>query len=138
MNPSLPEPNDDEWPVISVYTRAEALADGVLVDVTSSAREAGFRYPTAITQTLSAALVSEGSEGVPGQSFSGRLWDVLWLARLAAARSAQDRITFQVLLAQADPHSADCVAYQEITLSAVCSPGDLGEPVITIGFPSDF
>lgn len=28
--------------LISAYTRAEALADGLLVDVTETAREAGF------------------------------------------------------------------------------------------------
>ena len=31
------------------YTRAQAIEDGVLVDVTETAREAGFRCPVAIT-----------------------------------------------------------------------------------------
>jgi hypothetical protein len=35
--------------VISVYTRAQALADGVLIDAGAMAREAGFRWPVAIT-----------------------------------------------------------------------------------------
>lgn len=35
--------------VISVYTRAQALADGVLIDAGPMAREAGFRWLTAIT-----------------------------------------------------------------------------------------
>ena len=35
--------------VISVYTRAQALAEGVLIDAGPMAREAGFRWPVAIT-----------------------------------------------------------------------------------------
>ncbi len=35
--------------LIPVYTRAQALADGVLVDVTETAKEAGFRAPVALT-----------------------------------------------------------------------------------------
>jgi hypothetical protein len=36
--------------LISSYTRSEALADGVLVDVTETAREAGFVIPVALTR----------------------------------------------------------------------------------------
>jgi hypothetical protein len=36
--------------LISSYTRSEALADGVLVDVTETAREAGFVVPVALTR----------------------------------------------------------------------------------------
>jgi len=35
--------------VISTYTRARALEDGVLVDVRAMAKEAGFRFPVAMT-----------------------------------------------------------------------------------------
>lgn len=38
--------------VIDVYTRAEAFDDGVLVDVTETAKEAGIVYRTAVTQAL--------------------------------------------------------------------------------------
>lgn len=33
-------------PVVHAYTRAEAIEDGVLVDVSETAREAGFRVPS--------------------------------------------------------------------------------------------
>jgi hypothetical protein len=36
--------------LISAYSRSEALADGLLVDVTETAREAGFLYPVALTR----------------------------------------------------------------------------------------
>ena len=35
--------------LIHRYTRAEAIADGVLIDVSAVAREAGIRYPVALT-----------------------------------------------------------------------------------------
>lgn len=38
----------DEGDVVSVYTRADALADGVLVDATDAARELGIALPVAL------------------------------------------------------------------------------------------
>ena len=35
--------------VVSSYTRTQAIADGVLVDVKALARDAGFRHPVAMT-----------------------------------------------------------------------------------------
>jgi len=34
--------------VIHTYTRAQAIEDGVLIDVSEMAREAGFRWPVAV------------------------------------------------------------------------------------------
>ena len=39
-------------PVIFSYTRAQAIEDGVLVDLSAWAREEGFRYPLAVTSTV--------------------------------------------------------------------------------------
>ena len=44
-----PRPTFD--PVIFTFTRNQAIDDGVLVDGTQTAREAGFRIPVAITRT---------------------------------------------------------------------------------------
>ena len=38
--------------VIFTYTRAQAIEDGVLVDVTKEAKEYGFRFPVAVTNRL--------------------------------------------------------------------------------------
>jgi hypothetical protein len=38
----------EEADLIHAYTRAEAIADGVLVDVSAVAREAGIRWPVAL------------------------------------------------------------------------------------------
>ena len=66
---------------ISIYTRQQAIDDGVLIDVsdTSEAREAGFKIPIAITASVRAlCLIPEGLGGI--QDYKGRLWDTLWLA----------------------------------------------------------
>lgn len=39
-------------PVIDGYSRAQAIADGVLVDVTETAKRWGFRHPVAFTQAF--------------------------------------------------------------------------------------
>ena len=41
--------------IIFSYTRAQAIADRVLVDVTPTALEAGFRFPVAATSALMGA-----------------------------------------------------------------------------------
>jgi hypothetical protein len=38
--------------LIHAYTRRQALAYGVLIDVTTTAREAGFSFPVAVTVAL--------------------------------------------------------------------------------------
>ena len=42
----------DDAEVIYTYTRAQALEDGVLVDVSEMAKEAGVRFPVALTATV--------------------------------------------------------------------------------------
>ena len=44
--------NDNNWNVIYSYTRAQAIEDGVLVDVTEQAKATGFKLPTVVTDNL--------------------------------------------------------------------------------------
>ena len=41
----------DDFDVIHVYTREQAIDDGMLVDVSCLARQVGVRPPTTVTQT---------------------------------------------------------------------------------------
>ena len=70
--------------IISVYTRAEALADGVLIDVTKTAKEAGIVYPTTVTQALWNEYIKVPEELKGIQDMQGRLWDVLTMFRFGA------------------------------------------------------
>jgi type I site-specific restriction endonuclease len=42
----------DENEIIYSYTRKQAIADGVLIDVTELAKEAGFKCPVALRHPL--------------------------------------------------------------------------------------
>jgi DNA repair protein RadC len=131
------EPFADD--LIYAYTRAQALADGVLVDTSEMAREAGFKFPTAISTDLHARLEPNKAEKAWGQSYEGRLWDVLWMASLGARKAGRtDRVSFQVILAEVDERHPRKTRQNTLTLWCVIGPGDQGEPVITIGFPQDF
>jgi hypothetical protein len=70
--------------VIDIYTRQQAIDDGVLIDITdlSITKEAGYKIPIVITQGVySLVSVPKGLEGI--QDFNGRLWDVLQMSTLA-------------------------------------------------------
>ena len=92
-----------EGPIIFSYTRADAIGDGVLVDLGAMAetasvvREAGFRLPIAMTAAAYESLIGTG-ELPPGQSVSGRLWDVLMVLRSMIRRlpDGADRVDFSV------------------------------------------
>lgn len=117
---------------IYAYTRAQALDDGVLVDVSDLAEEAGFRYPVAMTRAAWADCVewSDGySEKQVCQDETARLWDVLWLAAHAARRSTGDRLIFGVHRVPRDGHATQP---ERVNLQMLIGPGDRGEPVMTI------
>lgn len=123
---------------IHVYTRAQALQDGILVDVSDTAREAGFRLPFAMTAAAWADAVAwsdaDTARQVP-QDQSGRLWDVLFMACLAARRAANASLVgFDVLRV---PRGERAVEPRVLRLSMSITRGDSGEPVITILLPNE-
>jgi len=120
-------------PIIHSYSRAQAIEDGVLVDVSQMASEAGFRVPVAMTATVWAEYVRVPAE-VSGQDESGRLWDILWMLRVAIGRSASSgsELLFSLIV-----RNDDALPAQQVELKSICGPGDRGEPVITIMFPHE-
>ena len=124
--------NDDF--VIHAYSRAQAIADGVLVDCSALAREAGIRVPVALTRAawdLCVALSPAAKDALNDEQ--GRLWDVLWMMSMAIRRQAGngDRLLF----------SLNCVTERvqpsRVTLRAVIGPGDSAEPVLTVMLPDE-
>lgn len=124
----------DDADLVFSYSRQEALDDGVLVDVTATAREAGFRYPVAVTRTVWERIVEpdEASRTV-GQSAEGRLWDVLWMLRAAIRRGPghTDTLHYQLLVVQEGQPASP------VTLKAVCGPDDDRSPCVTVMLPED-
>jgi len=125
--------------VISTYTRAQALADGVLLDAGPSSREAGFRWPVALTAAAWSDCVEwteDDSVRQIHQDLSGRLWDVLYMASHAIRTSIEPRDTLQFTLyrVQRDGRSMEA---KLVTLKLIVGPGDRGEPVITLLLPDE-
>ena len=120
--------------IIFRYTRADAIRDGVLIDVSETAREAGFRIPVAITAAAWARCV-EVPEGVTGQDERGRLWDVLSMLYYAISRSlGGHEIRYHLHVRNSDE---EAVPPPPVKLKALCGPGDEAEPVITIMLPNE-
>src|SRR4051812_2206240 len=82
----MEQPMFDNADLIFAYTRADAIRDGVLIDVTATAKEAGFKYPVAVTAAVWAECVAI-PPGVVCQDESGRLWDVVTMLRWAIRTS---------------------------------------------------
>jgi hypothetical protein len=72
---------DESDQIISRYTRAQAIEDCVLFDVTEQAKETGLLLPTVITDHMHNVLEDIPKESL-GQDYRGRLHDVLWMAYL--------------------------------------------------------
>jgi len=117
--------------IIFAYTRAQAIADGVLVDVTETAKEAGFKVSVAMTDTVHAEYVQVPA-GVDDQDEQGRLWDILWMCFLEARRQKESStIFFSVLVKNSNKGP------KKVDLKCVCGPDDEGAPCLTIMRPGE-
>ena len=126
-------------PVISCYSRAQAIEDGVLIDVTSMAREAGFKWPAALTHAAWCDCVAwseQDSRCQLHQDETGRLWDVLFMAfyEIRTTTHSGDRLRLSLFRVLKYGHSVEA---EEVTLKLMVGPGDVGEPVITIMLPNE-
>lgn len=137
-------PKDLFGPPVHTYTRAQAIEDGVLVDVTATAHEAGIRFPVALTRTAWERCVTV-PKGVRCQDEAGRLWDVLYCLHHAIRADIHrsyvtgdhrpgNTIRFGVHVRN-DNRSRRFPPL--VQLKSVCGPGDNGEPVITIMLPEE-
>jgi hypothetical protein len=132
MNASGRDLGDIYGEPIAVYTRRQAIEDGVLVDLMQPetvglVREAGFKFPVAMTAGAFAATVAEIGESLPaGQDIQGRLWDVLWMLACAIKTAVStDRVKFRVSVWNGRRRD-------EVKLWSLCGPGDDAAPVVTI------
>lgn len=124
--------------LIYSYTRAQAIEDGLQVEVTSIAQEAGIRFPVFLTRNAWDSYVAV-PPNVTCQDESGRLWDILWMLRCAIQRCHRRY--------QTTPRRIDVSLYvrndnrkaKPVKLTAVCGPLDINnpQPAITIMLPNE-
>ena len=133
MNESTPA-DSPFGEVVYSYTRAQAVADGMQVEVTKTAAEAGIRFPVFLTRAVFDSYVAV-PPGVTGQDEAGRLWDIVCLLRFALIkpRPGVRRLPFALYVRN------DNTRPRLVKLIAICGPLDMDEPqpAITVLMPDE-
>jgi hypothetical protein len=107
--------------MIYSYSRAQAIADGVLVDLSQvDSVKQHWQYPFACTDTVWFIIVRALKQ--PGQDVSGICHDICTSAKLALQDDANsERVVFPVM-----------IGAQTHELKLHCGPGDTPAPVLTL------
>lgn len=132
--------------VIYSYSRAQAIEDGILVDVSEYipegeskplVKQAGFKVPMAVTRAVYDRLIILPDNYVGSQDTTGRFWDILTLLHAEIKRSVGgDQLIFGVYSRKVNNNGSDG-RLKLVKLKAVIGPGDTPEPVLTIMFPEE-
>jgi hypothetical protein len=129
----------EESDIISTYSRAQAVEDGVLVDVSATMRETGITTKTALTRTVYEDCVAWTHADTKRQTYqdeSGRLWDVLFMARRVVRSLSRvgDSVLFQVLRV---PRGGRGMRPRLVTLKVVLGRDETDEWTLTIMQPDE-
>ena len=117
--------------LIFQYTRKQAIADGVLIDLSSSFPSDSRLFTRSLCCTHSVWVLIETAAEFDGSSLELVVWDLCWMCFMAVnavKESHCSEVDFRVCLPIGSP---------EKQLKLVCSPGDEGEPVLTIMLPDE-
>jgi len=113
---------DEDFEVIYTYSRADAINDGVLVDVGEMGEEAGYKYPVAITNTVDNLITAADENTQTLSDYKGILWDILWMSiHYHVKEIDESTMMFEVEI--------DSRVHR---MKVNCGPGDNLDPVITI------
>lgn len=119
--------------VIYQYTRADALNDGVLVDLSGNFPEESrlYRYPVACTAAVWALVEKAVANRKHCNSLAGIVWDILYMSqKVVIARPDEQTALFAVIITGTGRR-------RQYTLKAMCHAGDDLEPVVTIMLPEE-
>ena len=114
--------------LISQYTRADALSEGVLIDLSKEFPicKRVYKFPVACTASVWAIINSTPSEWVVGEV----------IAVIVASERNKTKILdeashlFEVIIENSAPSDRH-------TFKIICHPGDNMEPVLTISMPEE-
>lgn len=124
--------------IVYTYTRAQAIEDGVLIDVTPAAEEIGFIVPVAVTQAVYDRYIQWNDEDSKRQTLQhehARLRDILWMLKLQR-KVVDKKGVFEFYCVPRSIKSKRRSALRVILKSSIHG-GDEGEPVITIMLPNE-
>ena len=109
--------------IVYAYSRAQAVADGVQIEVTKTAQEAGIKFPVFLTRAVYDAYVTV-PPNITGQDESGRLWDIVWMLRFAIQRTKPGTLRLPVACYVRNNNRAARL----VKLIATCGPLDIDDP----------
>jgi len=120
------------WHLVHAYTQTQALDDGTLVQIPQPLlKEAGITFPAVMTSRLHSLLTPTDEDIGDGQSFEGRLWDVLMTFRVEAIRNSKDFLVFRCEIRSRGIPSV-------YKLYAHFGPDDRHQPLVTFMLPEDW
>lgn len=120
--------------VISSYSRAQAIEDGVLVDLMqdemANVARQHYKFPIACTAAVFAVMQKAVENPRYCNDYAGILHDMLWMSRCVGRKLNDFAVLFRVII-----QGAGRSKYHDFKLAV--GPGDRGEPVITILMPGE-
>ena len=125
--------------IISSYSRAEAIADGVLIDamtgVFESVSRQHYKYPVAMTAGVFVLIEQAVNDKKYHNDFAGIWHDILSMAKQGRdiANGTGKEIVVYIQRFNANPFHAQ----NKETLHILCGPGDNAEPVLTVMLPNE-
>ena len=119
---------------IHTYTRAQAIDDGMLVDLmqdamTSVCRQ-HYKFPIACTSAVFDIMQKAVENKKYSNDYAGILHDMLYMSRVYKRQVNASTVIFRVIIAGAGRQ-------RNFDFKLVVGPGDVGEPVITIMLPNE-
>ena len=117
--------------LISSYTCADAIADGLFVDVMEDeelaalVREAGFKLPFAVTASVLSECIELNERSHVGESRAGRWWDILHVLNWTLPKDFRGPAEHGFKLS---------VSGRLVSLVADFTFDDAGRPAVTILF----
>jgi len=108
--------------------RQDAIDDGDLIEITRMGRDIGIMYPLAVSARAAEIMVP--FPNIPQETVTENLWDILHAFRDKASTTTEEEFEFQASIYLNGLVPA-------LTFKATVSPGDDGEPVITIMLPDE-
>ena len=129
--------NNSEPPfgkAITRRTRSQALADLDQFDVTSSAKDAGIRFPTFITRAVYENYVA-APEGGAEQDAVLKLWNLMGLTRVAIQQCRGEVGRVEVQLCVRNDNAVAALVRFIVTVGPL--DFDDASPAITVAMPED-
>ena len=119
--------------MISTYTRAQAIEDGVLVDLSAVAPGVcaqHYKYPIACTASVWGIIERAVKNEKHCNDLNGVIHDLLWMSRTYKRDLDESTVIFRVKITGAGRQSV-------FNFKMVCGPGDDAAPVLAIMLPEE-